>query len=79
MNDTITVTKTNFGSIVGKIYKSFLHGENKWYIVYPIKHNDKDTKLYINSNEYKNQERILYNNVDDLLSDLHDLRSKKWK
>jgi len=77
--NTITLTKTNFGSMIWKLYKDFLNWDNKWYIVYPINYDKKDSNLYINSDEYKNQERVLYSNVDDLLADLHNLRDKKWR
>jgi len=33
--------------------------------------------IYIDSDEYKNQERVVYDNIDDLISDLHKLRNKK--
>lgn len=65
--------------MIWKLYKSFLNWKNKWYIVYPVDYHKKDAHLYINSEEYRNQERVLYDNVDDLLADLHNMRDKKWK
>ena len=76
MNQTITLTKANFATVFWKLYNRFLQWREEEYIISPI---IKKKDIYTNSDVYINQERIVYDNINDLISDLHKLRKKKWK
>jgi hypothetical protein len=49
--------------------KAFLATENEKSIS-----NKKELKEYLNTLSYQNQERVVYDNINDLIQDLHSLR-----